>query len=85
MITRPGKYLRSMYFAPWDTKQCLPMNEMIDIKGVANELAVSTRSIQFWESKGWMPHRQLRGKQLVYRRVDIENVKTALELIANYG
>ena len=85
MITRPGRYLRSMYFAPWDTTQCLPINAMIDVKGVARELAVSTRTVQFWQSKGWMPHRQLRGKQLVYRRVDIENVKTALELIANYG
>lgn len=85
MITRPGKYLRSMYFAPWDTTQCLPMNETIDVEGVAHALAVSTRSIQFWESKGWMPHRQQRGKQLLYRRLDIESVKIALELIANYG
>lgn len=85
MMARPGKHLRRMYFAPWNTKQCLPMHEMIDVKGAAHELAVSTRSIQFWESKGWMPLRQLRGKQLLYRRVDIANVKTALELIANYG
>lgn len=80
MITRPGKYMRRMYFAPWDTTRCLPMDEMIDIKGVANELAVSTRSIQFWEAKGWMPLRQQRGRELLYRRTDIAQIKAVVDL-----
>lgn len=83
MISRPGKYLRSLFFAPWDTTQYLPMDELIGIKDVANEWQVSPRAVQAWQAKGWMPHRQQRGKELLYRRADIEQVKVVLKLIAS--
>ena len=81
MITRPGKHLRAIRHAQWDPTQYVPIDEMIDIKGVANELGVTPRSVQSWQAQGWMPLRQQRGKELLYRRTDIAQLKTVLSLV----
>lgn len=78
MITRPGKFLREVIYPVWDRTMFLPIDEMIDVKTVANELGVTPRSVQFWQSRGWMPLRQQRGNELLYRRVDIAQVKATL-------
>lgn len=84
MIRRLGNQLRNASWPSWDTTQYLPLSDLIDTKGVASELGVSTRTIQFWQARGQMPYRQQRGKQLLYRKIDIAHLKTALSIIIHY-
>lgn len=78
MMMRPGKHLRNVQHVNWDPTQYLPIDEMIDTKHVASELGVTPRSVQSWQAQGWMPPRQQRGKEMLYRRIDIAKIKAVL-------
>lgn len=84
MIDNIGYYLRLIELPLWETKQHLPMNELIGVKGVAKEWGVSPRDVQVWQDKGWMLPRRQRGKMFFYRRADIQLLKAFFKMLERY-
>ena len=81
MIVRPGKYLHNIRYADWDYSLSIPMNDLTNTRDAARQLGFSARTIQAWQARGLMPHRLKRGKELLYRQVDIGLIIRGLKLL----